>query len=385
MASTYQGSYLTISATKSADGSGGLFSEAPPKFKSYRLTHLDSNGQTQGIYARLHLTHQDPLIMSGAFLGQSPKLPFFKRGWIFQERLLSPRVLHFSPEELSWECLEETACECSGIITDRVENSYFCTQPKLVHGFPHWSLLDEKKLERYWHTLVEEYTALELTFDRDKFPAISGLAKEFGRVRKCQYFAGLWEKTILKDLLWYGVEGYTKTWPCRPEDWRAPTWSWASLKGRINFIPPYDLLDPCEVLEVACPPVGPDPTGELSEGYISLRGPLITSVLRYKSQAQPTNLSHLYDLELLEGRMGNVHADYNSLAEGSAHIKLPMTVYCLYMGQTNNGFANHFWFLLLRCVGEGVDGACRVFERIGLVEVFRAMEVNSDKITVKIV
>ena len=386
MASIYQGSYLTISATKSTDSNGGLFSEAPPKFKSYKLTHLDSNGQTQGIYARLHLTHQDPPIMSGAFLGKSPPLPFFKRGWILQERILSPRVLHFAPEELSWECLEETACECSGIITDPVGGiSHFCTQPKLLHGFSHWSLLDDKKLERYWHALIEEYTALELAYDRDIFPAISGLAKEFGRVRKCPYFAGLWGKTILKDLLWYSKAGYTEAWPTRSERWRAPTWSWASLKGRINFAPPYDLLDTCEVLEVVCSPVGPDLTGELAEGFILLRGRLITSVLRYKSQTQATNLAHLYDLELLEGKMGNVHADYNSMVEGPGHIELPMTVYCLYIGEANKNSVKSFWFLLLRCIGESASDECQVFERVGLVEVFYAMEVNGNMTTVKIV
>lgn len=29
------------------------------------------------------------------------------RGWVFQERLLAPRVLHFAKRQLWWECVEQ--------------------------------------------------------------------------------------------------------------------------------------------------------------------------------------------------------------------------------------------------------------------------------------
>jgi hypothetical protein len=60
----------------------------------------------------------------------------------------------------------------------------------------------------------------------------------------------------------------------------------------------------------------------------------------------------MYDLELPEGRMGNVLVDYNSSIKGLAHIEFPMTVYRLYIGETNSDFSKSFWFLLPRCVGE---------------------------------
>ena len=37
-----------------------------------------------------------------------------KGAWVFQERLLPPRVLHFSHHELVWECMELADCQCGG-------------------------------------------------------------------------------------------------------------------------------------------------------------------------------------------------------------------------------------------------------------------------------
>ena len=34
-----------------------------------------------------------------------------KRGWVFQERLLAPRVLHFARHQILWECFTEYKCE----------------------------------------------------------------------------------------------------------------------------------------------------------------------------------------------------------------------------------------------------------------------------------
>lgn len=39
--------------------------------------------------------------------------PLLQRAWGFQERMLSPRVLHFAREELIWECQEATWGEWS--------------------------------------------------------------------------------------------------------------------------------------------------------------------------------------------------------------------------------------------------------------------------------
>ncbi|KAF1998829.1 hypothetical protein P154DRAFT_602693, partial [Amniculicola lignicola CBS 123094] len=39
--------------------------------------------------------------------------PLLTRTWVYQEKLLAPRVLYFG-QELSCRCGEASACECSG-------------------------------------------------------------------------------------------------------------------------------------------------------------------------------------------------------------------------------------------------------------------------------
>jgi hypothetical protein len=37
--------------------------------------------------------------------------PLGGRGWVVQERILSPRVVHFSSNQLFWDCCQEKAAE----------------------------------------------------------------------------------------------------------------------------------------------------------------------------------------------------------------------------------------------------------------------------------
>jgi hypothetical protein len=57
-----------------------------------------------------------------ALAGPSHTWPLLKRAWVFQERLLSPRLLHFSFGELIWECRHVSACECSAIASQQKDD-----------------------------------------------------------------------------------------------------------------------------------------------------------------------------------------------------------------------------------------------------------------------
>jgi hypothetical protein len=100
MANIYHNSLLTIAASRSTGPKHGLFSVVSPDYVCRNLN--DESNDTQRIYYRKRLPH-------------SIEEPLQLRGWALQERLLSRRVLHFTEQELIWECLEEDKCECSGI------------------------------------------------------------------------------------------------------------------------------------------------------------------------------------------------------------------------------------------------------------------------------
>jgi hypothetical protein len=47
-----------------------------------------------------------------------------------------------------------------------------------------------------WPWIVQHYSRCKLTFNEDKFPAVSGLAREFHLQTYDQYLAGLWRRDI---------------------------------------------------------------------------------------------------------------------------------------------------------------------------------------------
>jgi len=211
-------------------------------------------------------------------------MPLLQRAWAFQERLLSKRLVHFGDEELHWECLSKTTCECDHL------TPYNFLKMELMKGIP--ATYYRGKVEKddpvlspqhRWRQIVIQYCLLSLSYDKDAFPAIQGVAKCFQAERGCAYYAGLWEDTLLHDLLWYHREGTTKFVP-----YRAPSWSWASnyypkdargqtIGSRNAEMRWFDfskatLEEKACVVSVSTIPVGRDPFGEISSGILRLRG-----------------------------------------------------------------------------------------------------------------
>jgi hypothetical protein len=122
-----------------------------------------------------------------------------------------------------------------------------------------------------------------LTFEKDIFPALSGLASKVQSSKpSLTYCAGLWLSTTsnnFNDLVWVN-EGYPKA---RPARWRAPTWSWASVLEIMPDWPGWLRLDPqhiyAELEETKVKPFYADRRGELRDAYIRLRGPLVAGII----------------------------------------------------------------------------------------------------------
>ena len=218
MSSIYANSYLTLAATGSYSDDGGLFFRHPKA----TMPGISRTGIDYQIHARPVIDHMD-----------DAQFPLFKRAWVFQERLLAPRVLHFGRQELFWECNEAVNCECGGIFGER----YGTGQEKFMSKTTHQEALlkqDIKHLRRRWHAIVEEYSQLSLTRVRDRLPALSGIAKQMAAQgeRRGKYLAGLWSDTLGPDLLWFRQDAMS----AHPvPKWRAPSWSWASIEGQIKY------------------------------------------------------------------------------------------------------------------------------------------------------
>ncbi|CAF9939835.1 hypothetical protein IMSHALPRED_001648 [Imshaugia aleurites] len=94
----------------------------------------------------------------------------------------------------------------------------------------------EEQMQGSWDIIVCEYTGRAMSEPTDKLIALAGIASQFSAYLGTTYLAGLWERNLVSQLLWYkqsikpGEDGFTDV----PEVYTAPSWSWASLNGPIG-------------------------------------------------------------------------------------------------------------------------------------------------------
>ncbi len=359
IAMIYENSFLTLAATKSTNGQGGMFSN----LNVHELV-VNVHDTSYHLYVRRlikHL-HNDP-----------QEFPLLSRAWVLQERLLSPRVLHFTNGELAWECREDMHCECDRLSDDST-NAADTEKAKFSDALANAST---SILRKTWHEIVSTYSGLNLTKPSDKFPAISGLVKALSRhwtitpvhsniLRTSQdnrCLAGLWQQTFLHDLLWR-----TRIdWRCaRPTTWRAPSWSWASINTKVYFEDAkdgYESSDSAEVHDVICDPAGSDPTGELKMKSSSLviSGYLTPAWLLFSWDGDGIRwIKH--HLLTTSGPEPNVFYPDYLYCEEDPPAFYSEAVHCLLLSA---GRISHF-SLILRCLDPGEQ----VYERMGLVEQF---------------
>lgn len=293
MCDVYSNSWLTISASTSTGADSGCFpvrkslSYIPPDTRSTGFN--DSRGF--GIHAPFRKTNccETTLYFSKEWMPPSfrdnPRLydigsfgtyidpienePLSTRAWAFQERYLSPRVVHYAKDQIYFQCQVEICAEDGA----RFQNFYnpeclmvYRSHPSIgqasrgpvsmVQGFDSHNLHTSSswRLGCGWNFAVELYSRCQLTCENDKLPALSGLAEWVARETNDHYLAGLWEQHILQDLLWrvYPYEEDIPSWTyeaslaqvvhskrlaaiSRPSSYRAPTWSWAAMVGSIKF------------------------------------------------------------------------------------------------------------------------------------------------------
>ncbi len=200
--------------------------------------------------------------------------PVAQRAWCLQERVLSPRFLSYGRWP-TWRCAAGVKSD-GGAYEDRPDQESRITELllKLPSAAPPAAVADlftTSQLHSGWITLLTDYTRRELTVSSDRLPALGGIATEMRRVTGVQYLAGLWANNLLYDAMWY-VDG--REWLNRPNKWRAPSWSWASVDMPVSYMITPDAIPLATVLgcEVT-PAVEGSWFGEVGSGTLTIDGP----------------------------------------------------------------------------------------------------------------
>lgn len=273
MANIYKHALLCVKADAARDARGGLFqhrqeSEVTPleiRFPAMAETYVAVRDGWDSI----------------AWL-QEGRLA--KRAWCVQERQLARRVLHFTRNELFWECCAKSPTISSetfptgvplGLSSTTQSREYF------HHVVKYQSLLSGKEttsdaVHEVWDRLCQAYSSKDISFITDKLVALSGLAREFHvLLRNDRYVAGHWYSMLPGSLLWRT----TSSKRLRPlpgaskqTTWVAPSWSWLSANHPVRFgrIDRSDAL--ASVLDADVQAAGEDTMAALESASLTMRG-----------------------------------------------------------------------------------------------------------------
>jgi hypothetical protein len=240
MMEVYRDAFVTIAASSSEGSESGIlrrqgcwpdnFSEAL-KFGINMEPGGDSKGfvYEHNIFPCENLTR---LLEDG---------PLSRRGWTLQERVLSPRLLHFGNDMIYWQC-REVNIAADGVVSETMSGrEIFPLLSRFLQTNGLRSLQqnqdDAQSLYAEWRSIVHVYSRGALTKASDKLPAVSGIAAIFQQMTGASYLAGIFDADINRGLLWeFNIDSTIGSRrPLKSKIFRRPSWSWISTDEEVNY------------------------------------------------------------------------------------------------------------------------------------------------------
>ncbi|KAH7305623.1 heterokaryon incompatibility protein-domain-containing protein, partial [Rhexocercosporidium sp. MPI-PUGE-AT-0058] len=227
MCSIFERSFITFSALRSGEHGGGLFHKRNMREQTLIRTRDGSLFGIRRGYTGLHALEED---LRSSSMG--------RRGWILQEKILSPATLHIGAVQMHWECKAMIVSEfwANFEIPGAGELKNIIREVQRPGCYSHFDFHFT-----IWYFIIGHYSYMYLTFEHDRLAAISGLADRFSASYGTTYGAGIWLEDIHRGLLWMrGMSrvqraGLPHYWPeniaATEEEtaFHSPSWSWVSV------------------------------------------------------------------------------------------------------------------------------------------------------------
>jgi hypothetical protein len=219
MHKVYAEATLNLAATSSRDDAAGLIYPRNVMALNPGVVYVKDVGIEDGYYKVLRSTIWHDLVDIA---------PLSKRAWVLQERCLAKRTLHFTRNELLWEC--QQMC-CSEVFPKGLPATM--GTPATSEGKEYFNKRVHHQRHGNWVQLIRMFSEARLSYSGDKLLALEGLARQYmtrNRLRATDYCMGLWRTQMPQGLLWRVAEGGR-----RPTKYRAPSWTWASIEGEVSW------------------------------------------------------------------------------------------------------------------------------------------------------
>lgn len=225
----YQNSFVTIAAEAAEDGSKGIFGSAylrePLSVLPYSQFRSTTGSLRGTIYFRADWEDYD-----GANRGV-----LSNRAWCLQEEILSPRILRFGKSQILWKCATAEWREWKPIDERGNRHDFSRSLYAEISRLPElnrdWIIAPSENtkwsLFQYWYiSIVNFYVGRQITFPRDKFMALAGIANVIqDYLSSIDYKAGMWVEDIHSAL----ARGTPKSNVTDYKEYVAPSWSRAHL------------------------------------------------------------------------------------------------------------------------------------------------------------
>ncbi|KAF2965999.1 hypothetical protein GQX73_g7581 [Xylaria multiplex] len=344
MRTVYGNSYLNIAGCHARESSGDLFSLS--NLTNRFPTHSVPGSVAKYIRQQPHWTHTD---YGSSYTDRNNQQVLLNRGWVLQERLLSPRIVYYDADELKWECNMTTDCQCGGM---NVIKNFKVDYVAALEGSR-----GPGSLPVIWMLLVQRYSRLGLTYDTDRVVALAGIADQalksgYGG----RYLAGLWEDNFAYQLCWWINDTHRKV-----ETYLAPSWSWLSVSGAVNFVLDASRYDTAsfavEIIEAECTTANSQ-TGAVTGGFLKINGKwirLLASIYDLGSETKPPSYRLVHAETGIEFSV-LFEADYIMSAE---QVTTVQNVFVLFWGVFEGG---RYAFILLKQLSRDEER----FERLGI-------------------
>lgn len=259
MAQVYSGAYFNLAASALKDGSRSMFRDRTinvgPSYR--RITRSIDTLEVAGfsspesrVFVRHSFDRPHHDLYGRSQFGREQET-LLTRAWVFQERLLSRRTIHFGASEIMWECRNCYHCECGMIAPSSLSTAGSAEDITVqdlaaprdgrfpwLRGERNAAVPKKAALSKicspnapasnvfnFWMEAVSEYSLLHLTEESDRLVALGGIARKVQEATGYTYLAGIWLEDLPRSLLWSGA-GITRIRASSP----GPSWSWISRK-----------------------------------------------------------------------------------------------------------------------------------------------------------
>ncbi|RYP11925.1 hypothetical protein DL767_011217 [Monosporascus sp. MG133] len=225
MATVFGNAALTFAATDSSHCQGGLFHGHGAGLHRDFFAWKSSAALRSG--GRLSYAHTERI--KDEIEAQIDRSPLNQRGWVFQEGLLSRRIVHFSKAQLIWECRSHMASGDGLLILDKRH---------LLRPFSELNGASAAERQagphKRWKLVAEGYSRRQFTNMKDRLAALAGVTRRYQDLFRDTPLLGLWRESIPAGLLWMvSSPGRRIQGNILPN---VPSWSWLSIDAPVTLV-----------------------------------------------------------------------------------------------------------------------------------------------------